>query len=59
MGPKGRFTLGQVTELGFQPEFDGSRPDMDVIRLRFRTPEDLSRGDLRGFLQAHLAARER
>jgi excinuclease ABC subunit A len=56
MGPKGRFTLGQVTELGFQPEFDGSRPEMDVIRLRFRTAEDLARGDLRGFLQAHLAA---
>ena len=56
MGPKGRFTLGQITELGFQPEFDGGRPEMDVIRLRFRSPADLARGDLRGFLRAHLAA---
>ena len=55
MGPKGRFTLGQITELGFQPEFNGSRPDMDVIRRRFRTPADLARGDLRG-CSAHLAA---
>ncbi len=36
MGPKGRFTLGQITELGRDPEFDGSRPKHDVIRLMFR-----------------------
>ena len=56
MGPKGRFTMGQITELGHNPEFDGSRPKHDAIRLKFRTPADLARGDLRGFLKEHLAA---
>ncbi len=55
-GPKGRFTLGQVTDLGYNPELDGQRAKIDVIRLKFRTPEDLARGDLQGFLKAHLAA---
>jgi hypothetical protein len=27
-----------------------------VVRLKFRTMDDLSRGDLRGFLKEHLAA---
>ena len=26
-GPKGRFTLGQLTDLGYNPELDGQRPD--------------------------------
>ena len=56
MGPKGRFTLGQITELGYNPELDGSRPKDDVILLKFRTPADLARGNLRGFLKEHLAA---
>ena len=30
MGPKGRFTLGQITELGHDPELDASRPEHDV-----------------------------
>jgi excinuclease ABC subunit A len=55
-GPKGRFALGQLTELGYNPELDGSRPNVDVIRLKFRNPADLARGDLRGFLKGHLAA---
>ena len=54
-GPKGRFTLGQITDLGYNPELDGQRPNVDVIRLKFRTPADLARGDLRGFLKRHLA----
>ena len=27
MGPKGRFTLGQITDLGYNPELDGQRPE--------------------------------
>ena len=27
MGPKGRFALGQITELGYNPELDGQRPN--------------------------------
>jgi excinuclease ABC subunit A len=57
-GPKGRFTLGQTTELGYNPEMDGQRSNIDVIRLKFRTPADLARGDLRGFLKKHLEAVE-
>jgi excinuclease ABC subunit A len=56
MGPKGRFTLGQITDLGYHPELDGARPKQDVIRLKFRTAADLARGDLREFLKEHLAA---
>ena len=55
-GPKGRFALGQLTDLGYNPELDGSRPNADVIRLKFRNAADLARGDLRGFLKEHLAA---
>ena len=56
MGPKGRFTLGQITELGHNPEFDGQQAESDSIRLKFRNAEDLARGDLRGFLQEHATA---
>jgi excinuclease ABC subunit A len=51
--PKGRFAQGQITELGFEPELDGQRAKVDIIRLKFRTPADLARGDLRGFLKRH------
>jgi excinuclease ABC subunit A len=56
MGPKGRFTLGQITDLGYNPELQGGRPNIDAIRLKFRTPADLARGNLAGFLKEHLVA---
>ncbi len=56
MGPKGRFTLGQITDLGYNPELDGGRPNFDAIRLKFRTTDDLARGNLREFLKEHLSA---
>ncbi|NLF08595.1 MAG: excinuclease ABC subunit A, partial [Pirellulaceae bacterium] len=55
-GPKGRFPLGSLGNLGHDPTVDGRRPDADVILLKFRTAEDLARGDLHGFLKEHLAA---
>ncbi len=55
-GPKGRFPLGRINGLGHDPEVDGRQSDTDVIRLKFRSAEDLSRGDLHGFLKEHLAA---
>jgi len=55
MAPKSRFAMGQITELGYNPEMDGHRPNVDVVRLKFRTPADLARGNLREFLQRHLA----
>ncbi len=54
MGPKGRFAMGQITELGYNPEMDGQRPNVDVIRLMFRTPADLARGELREFFKKHV-----
>jgi len=38
------------------PEWDGQRPNADVIRLKFAPPPNLARGDLRGFFREHLAA---
>jgi len=58
-GPKGRFTQGQVTGLGHQPQLDGQWPECDVVRLKFRTTDDLARGDLAGFLKKHLAEVQR
>jgi excinuclease ABC subunit A len=55
MGPKGRFPLGRVMGLGHDPQLDGQRPDLDVIRLKFRGAEDLT-PDLKDFLREHLAA---
>jgi len=54
-GPKGRFALGQITELGHNPELDGERPHCDIVRLKFRTTDDLAKGDLAEFLKKHLA----
>jgi excinuclease ABC subunit A len=56
VGPKGRFTLGQITNLGVEPEVDGQNPDYDILQLHFRTLEDLKRGNLPAFLKDHLSA---
>ncbi len=53
--PKGLFTMGQITQLGHNPTFDGQREQIDVITLKFRTPADLKRGKLEEFLRGHLA----
>ncbi len=55
-GPSGRFPLGEVADLGHEPEVSRLRGDVDVIRLKFRSAEDLGRGDLAAFLRAHHAA---
>ena len=52
-GPKGRFTLGQITGLGYSPKIDGRQPDCDRIRLKFRSAEDLNQGELAKFLRKH------
>jgi excinuclease ABC subunit A len=54
--PKGRFAMGQITGLGYLPELDGQRPGHDTICLKFRSQDDLGRGDLKGFLREHLGA---
>jgi excinuclease ABC subunit A len=54
-GPKGRFALGRIAELGSEPEFDAGRGDVDVMKLRFVTADDVHRGDLAAFLREHVA----
>jgi excinuclease ABC subunit A len=54
-GPKGRFTQGQVAALASSPQLDGERPDCDIVRLKFRSGSDLTRGELPKFLKRHLA----
>ena len=58
-GPKGRFAQGRITGLGFDAQVDGEKTGMDVLRIKFRSTEDLRRGDLAAFLKEHLAALEK
>lgn len=53
-GPKGKIALGRTTDLGYDRELDATREDRDLVKLRFRTLNDLERGDLRQFLKEHL-----
>ncbi len=59
MGPKGCITQGRLTGLGYEAQWDGQRPDCDVLRMKFRGLDDLHRGDLPGFLKEHLATLKR
>jgi len=54
-GPKGRFALGRVRELGADREFQ-TGPHRDTLRVKFTSAEDLERGDLRTFIAEHLAS---
>ncbi len=45
--------MGRVANLGVEPEFDGSRDEIDIIKLRFVNEDDLHRGDLMAFLRDH------
>ena len=55
VGPKGRIAYGRVMHLGFDPELDAERPDGDLIRLKFRTLEQIHAPDLATLLKQHLA----
>jgi excinuclease ABC subunit A len=55
-GPKGKFGLGRLLELGADRELDDSRRDRDVVRLQFVAEEHLHRGGLEKFLKEHLAS---
>ncbi len=54
-GPAGNFALGRITELGVDREFTAGA-QLDTLRLRFVSPEDFDRGDLREFLAEHFAS---
>jgi excinuclease ABC subunit A len=57
IGPKGGVTLGRIAEIAHERELDATAPDRDFVRLRFRTVEDLHKGDLVTFLEEHKARR--
>jgi hypothetical protein len=42
--------------LAWDRQLDDTREDRDQIKLRFRKPGDLEKGDLVAFLQEHLHA---
>ncbi|MCU0960148.1 MAG: excinuclease ABC subunit UvrA [Pirellulaceae bacterium] len=52
-GPKGCVTLGRIAGLARERELDGTREDRELVRLRFRSVEDLHRGDLVALLHEH------
>ncbi len=54
-GPKNLVGFGRVTGLAWDRELNGNHPDRDLIKLRFRSEDDLNKGDLRVFLGEHLA----
>jgi excinuclease ABC subunit A len=53
-GPKGRFALGRVRDLGSEREYL-TLPDRDLVKLQFRSTSDLAAGDLGTFLAEHVA----
>lgn len=52
-GPKGCVTMGRIAELGRDRQLDGSRPDRDIVRLTFRTTDELRQDDLKAWLTEH------
>ena len=54
-GPKGAVPLGRFADLAADRDLDESKPDHDVVKLHFRTSDDLHRGDLAAFLAEHIS----
>jgi excinuclease ABC subunit A len=52
-GPKDRFALGRIAELGSVRDFHTERPERDFVKIRFNDLEDLAKGDLDEFLKEH------
>ncbi|MBI2823924.1 MAG: excinuclease ABC subunit UvrA [Planctomycetia bacterium] len=55
-GPKNRFALGRIADLGADREFDGSRADKDLVKLRFAETSEVSSPAFREFLGEHYRA---
>jgi excinuclease ABC subunit A len=54
-GPKNMVGFGRFASLAWERDMDATRPERDVVRLRFLTVADLNKGDLAEFLREHLA----
>lgn len=55
-GPAGAFATGRVAGLGVKQLVQPGSEGYDAVKLRFITPEDITRGDLLKFLGEHLEA---
>jgi excinuclease ABC subunit A len=55
-GPKGQFAFGRIAELGIERDLETRLPGRDVVQLRIRTKQDLTRSDMAEFLSAHYEA---
>jgi excinuclease ABC subunit A len=55
-GPKGRFALGRIANLGAERELDAGRADCDFVKLKFCSLDDLATVELAAFLGEHAAA---
>jgi len=55
-GPKNRFALGRVAELGHERELQTDRADKDVVKLRFLESDQVVADELADFLREHLEA---
>ena len=55
-GPAGAFATGRVAEIGVKQLVQPGSEGYDAVKLRFITPQDLTRGDLQKFLAEHLEA---
>lgn len=55
-GPKGKISLGRVAQLGRERDLDAMNNRRDFVKLKFRTRDDLQRGDLHTFVGEHLQA---
>ena len=51
--PKNGIAFGRLAELGCDRDLDASRPDVDILKLLFRSRADLDRGDLPTLLREH------
>jgi excinuclease ABC subunit A len=50
VAPKGAVALGRITSLGYDRELEGSRPECDLVKLRFRRLDDLHETELEQLL---------
>ncbi|QEG33562.1 excinuclease ABC subunit UvrA [Bythopirellula goksoeyrii] len=55
-GPTGAFTTDRIADLAANRAIKSSENELDQVKLRFITGEDLLNGDLPEFLTEHLAA---
>lgn len=58
-GPKNRFALGRVADLGIEPEVSTDRSDRDIVKLKFVESDQVSDPALAEFLREHLESLSR